>query len=104
MITKNDLIELPANLQNLFAKYLDSLKACQSHHLELYIGPHVFMIEDGYLTDNYFHYNEKDENDDNYYDLRNTVETPYFRRVYKAVRQEFLKYESELFLELHGDY
>lgn len=99
MITKNDLIELPENLQNLFAQWLPSTQACQSHHLELYIGPHVFMIEDGYLMDEYYHYNE-----DNHYELKNTVEVPYFRRVYKAVRQEFLKYESELFLELHGDY
>ena len=104
MITKDHLIELPEECQNLFAQWLTNIQACQSHHLEMYIGPHVFMIENGYLSDEYYHYCEKDENDDNYYDVRETVQVPYFRKIYKTVRKEFLKFESELFLELHGDY
>ncbi len=104
MITESDLIELPEQLQELFVQWLPNIKACQSHHLELYLGPHVLIINDGYLSSEYYHYNEKDEFDDTYYELRDVDSLPYINKVSQIVRREFLKFESELFLEIHGDY
>ena len=104
MITESNLIELPEQLQELFIQWLPNIKACQSHHLEFYIGTNVFLIDDGYLKDEYYQYNETNEYDDNYYELRDVDSLPYINKVKQIVRREFLKYESELFLELHGDY
>ena len=102
MITESDLIELPQLLRDLFEGNLTNLQGCKSHILEFMFAGNAFIINDGYLCEEYYQ-RFKDE-DGVYFEMKSATSLPYFRKVYRIVRNEFLKYESDLFLELHGDY